>query len=159
MSTSSDIVKQFRIHKTVFEMLRDRGYVLSKSELEMSFEEFSSRYAAGGSVNRTQLALICARKNDPGHQIYVVYAEEESVGVKNIRQYCEKMIQNSIERGILIVQKQLTPSAKKIVAQMSSKYLLEVFLESELIINITKHVLVPKHEILPNDDKQKLLDR
>ena len=154
----SDAVRQFRIHKTVYEMLKDRGYVLSKSELEMSYEEFAQKFVVNDTVNRSQLHLICAKKGKE-QQIYVVYAEEESVGVKNIRQYCEKMIQNHIERGILIVQKQLTPSAKKIVAQMSSKYLLEVFLETELIVNITKHVLVPEHSILMQEDKQKLLDR
>ncbi len=157
MSTES--VRQFRVHKTVFEMLKDRGYALSKAEMDMTYEQFAEKYVVNNVANRTQLHLICARKNQPESQIYVVYAEEESVGVKNIRQYCEKMIQNSIERGILIVRKPLTPSAKKIVSQMNSKFLLEVFLESELIVNITKHVLVPQHEILDQPSKQSLLDK
>eukprot|EP00835_Amoeboradix_gromovi_P006141 NODE_670_length_5356_cov_0.415066.p4 type:complete len:157 gc:universal NODE_670_length_5356_cov_0.415066:2631-3101(+) len=155
----SDAVRQFRIHKTVFEMLKDRGYILSKAELDMTYEQFAEKYVVNNTANRSQLHLICAKRNKPEQQIYVVYAEEESVGVKNIRLYCEKMISNHIERGILIVQKQLTPSAKKIVAQMSPKYLLEVFLESELIVNITKHILVPQHNILEDKEKQSLLDR
>lgn len=33
------------------------------------------------------------------------------------------------------------------------------FLESELLVNITKHVMVPKHSVLPPDDKATLLRR
>ena len=36
---------------------------------------------------------------------------------------------------------------------------METFLESELIVNITKHVLVPQHMVLSNDEKKALLDR
>lgn len=33
------------------------------------------------------------------------------------------------------------------------------FLETELLVNITKHVMVPKHTILSDEDKQNLLIR
>ena len=33
------------------------------------------------------------------------------------------------------------------------------FLEQELLVNITKHVLVPKHEVLTRDQKAQLLKR
>jgi DNA-directed RNA polymerase I, II, and III subunit RPABC1 len=42
---------------------------------------------------------------------------------------------------------------------MAPKYLLEVFQESELIVNITKHVLVPKHEVMTPEEKKTLLAR
>ncbi len=42
---------------------------------------------------------------------------------------------------------------------MAPKYLLEVFQESELIVNITKHVLVPKHEVMTSEEKKTLLAR
>ena len=44
------------------------------------------------------------------------------------------------------VQAALTPFAKQSLNEMQPKYLIEVFQEQELQVNITKHVLVPKHQ-------------
>jgi len=41
----------------------------------------------------------------------------------------------------------LTPFAKQCLAEMAPKYVIEVFQEAELLINITQHVLVPKHQV------------
>jgi DNA-directed RNA polymerase I, II, and III subunit RPABC1 len=46
-----------------------------------------------------------------------------------------------------------------VIQEMAPKYLLEVFQESELIVNITKHVLVPKHEVMTSEEKKTLLAR
>ena len=42
---------------------------------------------------------------------------------------------------------------------MQPKYLIELFQEAELLVNITKHVLVPEHRILTPDEKRTLLAR
>jgi DNA-directed RNA polymerase subunit H (RpoH/RPB5) len=42
---------------------------------------------------------------------------------------------------------------------MSPKYHIELFQEGELLVNITKHVLVPQHRILTDEEKRILLDR
>lgn len=36
---------------------------------------------------------------------------------------------------------------------------MEVFTEAELLVNITKHTLVPSHRILSNEEKRTLLER
>lgn len=45
------------------------------------------------------------------------------------------------------------------LVDMAPKYILEHFLESELLINITEHELVPEHIVLTPDEKQELLTR
>ena len=45
------------------------------------------------------------------------------------------------------VQVQLTAFAKQCLAEMAPKYVIEVFQEAELLVNITQHVLVPKHQV------------
>ena len=42
---------------------------------------------------------------------------------------------------------------------MSSEYHLESFKETDLLVNITHHVLVPKHSIMQSEDKQALLKK
>lgn len=69
------------------------------------------------------------------------------------------MVSQSIMKGILIYQKNLTPSANKVVQEMAPKYHLELFRAEELLVNITKHVLVPPHEILVPEAKKTLLAR
>lgn len=42
---------------------------------------------------------------------------------------------------------------------MANQYKLEEFSESDLLVNITHHTLVPKHEILSIEQKKALLER
>lgn len=62
-------------------------------------------------------------------------------------------------KGILIYQKNLTPSAHKVITEMAGKYHLELFAEQELLVNITKHTLVPAHQVLIPEAKRTLLTR
>ncbi|CAB0044181.1 unnamed protein product, partial [Trichogramma brassicae] len=61
--------------------------------------------------------------------------------------------------AIIVVQSGMTPSAKQSLVDMAPKYILEQFLESELLINITEHELVPEHIVLSPDEKEELLSR
>lgn len=42
---------------------------------------------------------------------------------------------------------------------MASQFQIEAFQESELLVNITHHVLVPQHEVLRQDEKRELLSK
>lgn len=42
---------------------------------------------------------------------------------------------------------------------MAPKYMLEQFLEAELMVNITEHELVPEHVVMTIEEKAELLAR
>lgn len=42
---------------------------------------------------------------------------------------------------------------------MAATYRLEEFSESDLLVNITHHTLVPKHEVLTPEEKKLLLQK
>lgn len=67
--------------------------------------------------------------------------------------------EHKIDKGILIFKTNMTPSANKVVQAMAGQYHLESFQESELLVNITQHTLVPKHEVLSAADKALLLSK
>lgn len=53
--------------------------------------------------------------------------------------YCQRMQEENITRAIIVVQQGMTPSAKQSLVDMAPKYMLEQFMEAELMINITEH--------------------
>lgn len=59
------------------------------------------------------------------------------------------MQEQNITRAILVVQAGMTPSAKQALAEMAPKYLLEHFLEAELMVNITEHEVPSPPPSLP----------
>ena len=58
-----------------------------------------------------------------------------------------------------MVKAGMTPSAKLSLVDMAPKYILEEFLESELLINITEHELVPEYVVMISEEKHELLTR
>ena len=91
------------------------------------------------------------------------------------------MEEKRFRRGIFVYRRKMTPAAKKVILkwidhifessliaatarkqviqEMQSEYTMEDYAEADLIVNITKHFLVPKHEIMTPEEKQALLQR
>ena len=57
------------------------------------------------------------------------------------------MKQIDVFHAIIVYKDSATPVAKKIIEE-SNDILIELFQEEELSYNITKHYLVPKHELI-----------
>ena len=91
--------------------------------------------------------------------MFVFFPDEPKIGIKTVKNYCQRMQEENITRAIIVVQKGMTPSAKQALVDMAPKYILEQFLESELLINITEHELVPTHILLTPEEKSELLSR
>ncbi len=89
--------------------------------------------------------------------MFVFFPEEVKIGIKTIRSYCKRMQEENITRAIIVVQQGMTPSAKQSLVDMAPKYILEQFLESELLVNLTEHELVPEHVVMTPEEKRELL--
>lgn len=139
------------------QMLKDRGYFVTDTELNMSKQQFISKY--GENMKREDLVINKAKRSDNSDQIYIFFPEEHKVGVKTMKTYTNRMKSENVFRAALVVQQNLTPFARTCINEISSKFHLEVFQESELLVNIKEHVLVPEHQVLSNEEKKTLLER
>lgn len=108
---------------------------------------------------RSDLIVLVAHNDDPTDQMFVFFPDEPKIGIKTIKTYCTRMQEENIHRACVVVQGGMTPSAKQSLVDMAPKYILEQFLESELLINITEHELVPEHVVMTPEEKQELLTR
>jgi len=71
-----------------------------------------------------------------------------------------RMKEANVTRAIIVVKISLTPFAKSAVKEMALKgYRIEYFRDSELLVDITEHKLVPEHILLTNQQKNELLER
>ena len=155
-------VRLWRVRKTIFEMLADRGFVVSERYRNESKEAFAQQWAeivTRGGGRRDMVILV--QHAQTGEQLIVFFPEDTSkrVGVKPIRELAEKMEEKSISRGIIVVQQPLTAFARSAVSEAAPRLEIEVFMESELVVNVTHHELVPKHVPLSPEEKRSLLDR
>jgi len=148
-----------RVRRTVLQMLRDRGYMVDQTDIDQSEDDFFEQH--GNSPQRDSLTLLVQKRDDPTDQIFVFWPEDPKVGVKPIKRYMERMNEEDVKRAILVVQQNMTAFARQAMAEIQSAegLALEQFQESELLVNITEHTLVPQHTVLTKAEKQSLLQR
>lgn len=164
-SVEQDVSRLFRVRRTVLEMLADRGYaVLSSAEdLNLSREAFENHFRTN-NFNRESLTLLRQRQGNASEQIYVFFPDEQrgkNLGIKPISERAERMERDGVRQAIMVLQTGLTPYAKNAIDKLSASEncKIEIFLENELLVNITKHVLVPRHDVMTEEEKVDLLKR
>eukprot|EP00276_Gloeochaete_wittrockiana_P010993 CAMPEP_0184656204 /NCGR_PEP_ID=MMETSP0308-20130426/15956_1 /TAXON_ID=38269 /ORGANISM="Gloeochaete witrockiana, Strain SAG 46.84" /LENGTH=171 /DNA_ID=CAMNT_0027093205 /DNA_START=162 /DNA_END=677 /DNA_ORIENTATION=- len=123
----------------------------------MTQDDFKAKFSE--SPSREQLTILVQKKDNPTDQLFVFFPEDSKVGVKPIRKYVDRMNEEKVDRAILVVQQSLTAFARQAVAELAPKIVLEQFSEHELLVNITEHVLVPRHILLSLEEKKQLLQR
>uniref|UniRef100_A0A8C3T4T6 DNA-directed RNA polymerases I, II, and III subunit RPABC1 n=1 Tax=Chelydra serpentina TaxID=8475 RepID=A0A8C3T4T6_CHESE len=140
---------------TIMQLCHDRGYLVTQDELDQTLDEFKAQFgdkSSEGRPRRTDLTVLVAHNDDPTDQMFVFFPEEPKVGIKTIKMYCQRMQEENITRALIVVQQGMTPSAKQSLVDMAPKYILEQFLQQELLINITEHELVPEHVVMTKEE-------
>ncbi|XP_043691582.1 DNA-directed RNA polymerases IV and V subunit 5B-like isoform X2 [Telopea speciosissima] len=152
--------RYYLARRTVLEMLRDRGYDVLDSEINQSLHEFRSIYGHD-IVDLERIRINASLDTDPSKKILVIFCGIDKVRVAIIRgiytQIMSKEISLRPSRVILVLQDEITSLARKALSEFPFK--VEIFKIHDLLINITKHVLKPKHEILTPAEKEKLMKK
>lgn len=158
----------FDIKKTQIEMVRDRGYTISDSELAIltmnlhSFENYindlitshsksnirsllSRSYTATLPDNTTKSMLVYyGGKNNP---------QQKQVSADVVRDFIGLIQKYGINEALLIVDAPLSSTGE---SELSSLTLTrtQVFFDHELVYNPTTHVDTPVHQLLSSEETQ-----
>jgi DNA-directed RNA polymerase I, II, and III subunit RPABC1 len=122
----------------LYEMLNDRGFVIIEVQDEIS---------------------IIARNLD-GRRILVYFVNTSKVSVK-IMKLIKDIITDDVIGFfslILVYKGIITSFAKQFITTDINGIIVQVFSEKELCFNVTKHILVPKHELLSREEKIDVLN-
>lgn len=158
LDNDPEFYKIWRVRATVLQLCHDRGYLIRQDELDQSLDEFKRQYN-GQRPERSELTILCAHNNDKSNKMLVFFADEPKIGLQKIQTYWTRMKEEQVPNAIIIVQTGITPSAKQALRDIASTHSLEYFLESEMLINITEHELVPQHIRLNAEEKEELFSR
>jgi len=157
MSTETEVYEMYMVWKTLQQMCDDRGYLVYKENLKMTLEEWKLKFATGeGKPTRKDLTFVVAHVDDEAKKLFVFFPDAPKVGMEDIKSYFEQMQKFNVMRGIIAVQLNITPIAKQAMGEMAPKFILEQFLETELMVNITQHEYVPQHIPLKQEEKMVL---
>ena len=160
--------KAYKVNKareTAKQMLQDRGYIIVEDEEKRnrairSNEDYPYHIYGIRIIDANMSADNIVNDNMADH-ILVFFPEEELIGVLTIKQIAITLYKLEIYRAIIIMKHghSLTPFAARVIEKLKKYCYIEPFSIMELQYNVTKHKLVPKHEILSNEDKMNLFKK
>nr|ODN96124.1 DNA-directed RNA polymerase I, II, and III subunit RPABC1 [Cryptococcus depauperatus CBS 7855] len=137
---------------------------MEQLDLSSEFGVESSIYpgSSGGGDwggRRTNMSFDAIHENDSTDKIFVYFCSDKNVSKASMKTFIGSMDKMGARRGIIIWSEKISPAAKKTLQEMQSEYHLEDFPESDLLVNITKHFLVPKHTVMKPEEKAALVKR
>ncbi|KAL8128590.1 hypothetical protein V2J09_017745 [Rumex salicifolius] len=169
-----DSHRYYLARRTMLEMLRDRGFIIPPSEINLTLQDFRSLY--GPRPEPDCLRVSTSLQSDNNKKMLGIFCGPMMIKVSTIRGILTQLGNTESLTGlILVVQNQVTNQAMKSldllpfkveVFQVSSSLInmksvitpcFDILQITDLLVNITKHVLKPKHRVLTDKEKQKLL--
>lgn len=111
-------------------------------------------------LNKKQTAFANRANPHPTAQtglIRVDFSSDPTIGIKQIRTFAQFLNTQNYFSGIFITPASLTSTVQKAATMLPIG--VELFEEQDLLVNITRHELVPKHILLAPEEKKALLDR
>ncbi|ELP94824.1 DNA-directed RNA polymerase I, II, and III subunit RPABC1, putative [Entamoeba invadens IP1] len=159
-SLMDTLTRVYHVWKTVLDMLKDRGYVTNDLDHQTTLDEFRERVGVGADgVDRGKLTIKAVREGSADDGIIVLFAKDDKMKTEVFRSYAEEVQGQECKRAIVVYRGQLSSVIVQFVNSSEQKVKWELLLEDELIVNVTKHVLVPEHIKLTDEEKQAVLKK
>ena len=135
----NDISTFRKIYYNTIEMLVDRNYNMEKYLKNKKLIQITDEQL-------TQNTRIIINENDD-KKVHIFFFNEK-MGVNEIKILFGELKELKVTHFIFITKNKLTSYAKKEMNKSGRNMEIEIFYNDEMLMNVTKHVLVPKHELL-----------
>ena len=157
----------FHSRQVVTEMLETRGYDVEKyknyslDEVDIMLKNMAKKV----NSEMCPLDLICSNKKNTETKIYVKYLLQSKIRLVNLKNIIEDMIENLVENNseiIFIIKDKISNMVS--YDNMFDSYVtvdnihIQIFSIENLLVNITKHVLVPPLRILSDEEKDTIVE-
>lgn len=153
----------FRVMQTVDEMCADRRMPIPKGWAPRNMDDFVSRYCTEETVNRDAMAAAAyAEYHEDEAQngnicMLVYFNGSDSMTAQEVKNYVAEASNNGIARVLIVHKEKLSATARAAVVALTGSLRIECMEEERLVVNVTRHELVPRHEHLrPNELKDML---
>ena len=131
--------------RTIVDMLADRGYDMSNhfdtsgNYLPVDISTINQQYY------KNNMKIV---SEDNEHNQIMVLFYVNKIGIDVIKKIVKILDVMNIYHVILVVNYKITSFAKREIIKLPQQYQIEVFLQEEVLHNIIKHRIVPKHTLL-----------
>lgn len=140
--------KQFQARNTTLEMLQDRGYVVPDVHFEFTFEEF---------LNIGFYDIYIPNKDESEYTYVHFSKQEKQLTINNLKNIYANILEetDNIYVHVILILNDEPNSIVKTSLKTPDFANIEYFLYDDLLINITKHKIMPRFEIVddPEDIK------
>lgn len=149
--------KFLRVCKTITEMLQDRGFIVEP----FNKDEFMAQHFPDGYTTSKCVPIIGSSQKKIQVRVY-----QKQMSLRDIMIDVENILGNQriddVSVGLDMSEYYdpifVLPAAQKIVLKGLQQRKIQCFLYSELLINITHHMLVPKFHVLSDGEKKEFLE-
>jgi DNA-directed RNA polymerase I, II, and III subunit RPABC1 len=148
-----EITKLYKARITVLEMMKDRGIEYPSTLNIDKIEQFRIEY-----YSRNIDIFI----NHQGQRIFIKFLINSKIKPNQIKDIIEGLkteyLEKDTDKLILIIKPKPNSTILKIIKEKEYRFV-EIFWLNNVVFNITKHVLVPKHIKMTEDEIKILMEK
>lgn len=149
---------------TLEEMVKDRGFTVPSNWGDSSSldEEVVLRAEKVSNENNKENKEEEEKKEEVVVLLAHFCGDASKVNTARVREYVRLARDMGVSSLLLIVSGRINPAARKALAVASredgGRLGCEFWMEDELLFNVTKHELVPRHELLSKEETRHVLE-
>jgi len=132
-----------KVYENTLSMLSDRKYTIDKDETVLKTKKLT-QLEIDEYMNKTGGLL---QTKDQNNITVAVFFSFDKFGINELKSLLIKLTEKKITHLILVLKYKLTSHSQKLLL-ITKKMEKEIFYFNEMTYNPTKHILVPKHEIM-----------